>query len=129
MAIPYQTTKFKSANILVIAIWDSTAKFNSHQYFQLYGTLNRIIRCIRLTTVISYIHMYTHTHSHPDHHLHCSTSPRPHQPRHLSLGCKPTHRPPPVSFNRLHPDPNKPHPPPQSLSRHLRPLLLLLSNL
>ena len=33
MAIPYQTTKFKSANILVIVILGSTAKFNSHQYF------------------------------------------------------------------------------------------------
>ena len=37
MAIPYRTAKFKSANILVIAIWGSTAKFNSSQYFQLYG--------------------------------------------------------------------------------------------
>ena len=26
------------ANILAIAIWGSTAKFNSRQYFQLYGT-------------------------------------------------------------------------------------------
>ena len=40
MAILYRTAKFKSANILVIAIWGSTAKFiiNSHQYFRLYGT-------------------------------------------------------------------------------------------
>ena len=37
MAIPYRTGKFKSANILVIAILGSTAKFNSHQYFRLYG--------------------------------------------------------------------------------------------
>ena len=45
MVIPYQTAKFtcKSANILVIAILGSTAKFNSCQYFQLYGILyNRI---------------------------------------------------------------------------------------
>ena len=34
MAIPYQTAKFKFA----IAILGSTAKFNSRQYFQLYGT-------------------------------------------------------------------------------------------
>ena len=34
MAIPYQ-----SANILVIAIWGSTTKFNSRQYFRLYGTI------------------------------------------------------------------------------------------
>ena len=38
MAIPYRTAKFKSANTLAIAILDSTAKFNSRQYFQLYGT-------------------------------------------------------------------------------------------
>ena len=37
MAIPYQTTKFKSVNILAIAILDSTAKFNACQYFQLYS--------------------------------------------------------------------------------------------
>ena len=30
MAIPYQTTKFKSANILAMAIWDPTTKFNSY---------------------------------------------------------------------------------------------------
>ena len=29
--------KFKSANILLIAIWGSTAKFNVRQYFRLYG--------------------------------------------------------------------------------------------
>ena len=38
-SIPYLTTKFKSANILSIAILGSTAKFNSCQYFRLYGTL------------------------------------------------------------------------------------------
>ena len=38
MAIPYQTAKFKSANnILAIVILGSTAKFNSRQYFRLYG--------------------------------------------------------------------------------------------
>ena len=37
MAIPYRTAIFKSANVLAIAILGSTAKFNSHQYFQLYG--------------------------------------------------------------------------------------------
>ena len=37
MAIPYRTTKFKSANILKIAILGSTTKFNSRQYFRLYG--------------------------------------------------------------------------------------------
>ena len=37
MAIPYRTAKFKSVNILAIVIWGSTAKFNSHQYFWLYG--------------------------------------------------------------------------------------------
>ena len=38
MVIPYRTAKFKSANIiLLIAIWGSTAKFNAHQYFRLYG--------------------------------------------------------------------------------------------
>ena len=37
MAIPYQTAKFKSANILAMAILGPTAKFNSRQYFWLYG--------------------------------------------------------------------------------------------
>ena len=37
MAIPYRTAKVKSTNILSIAILGSTAKFNSRQYFRLYG--------------------------------------------------------------------------------------------
>ena len=37
MAILYRTAKFKSANILAVAILGSTTKFNSRQYFQLYG--------------------------------------------------------------------------------------------
>ena len=36
MVIPYQTTKF---NILTIAILDSTANLNSHQYFLLHGII------------------------------------------------------------------------------------------
>ena len=36
MAILYQTAKFKSTNILGIAILGSIAKFNSYQYFQLF---------------------------------------------------------------------------------------------
>ena len=47
MAIPYQTAKFKSANILTIAILGSTVKFNSRQYFRLYD-----------------IHVHSHTHTH-----------------------------------------------------------------
>ena len=39
MAIPYRTAKFKSANILAIAILGSTTKFNSRQYFRLYSIL------------------------------------------------------------------------------------------
>ena len=38
MAIPYRTAKFKSANIFLIVIWGSTAKFNARQYFRLYGS-------------------------------------------------------------------------------------------
>ena len=38
MAILYRTAKFKSANILSIAILGSTAKFNARQYFRLYGS-------------------------------------------------------------------------------------------
>ena len=37
MATLYRTTKFKSTNILAIAILSSNAKFDSHQYFRLYG--------------------------------------------------------------------------------------------
>ena len=43
MVIPYQTTKFKSANMFAMAIWDPTAKFNSRQYFRLYGTEDAIL--------------------------------------------------------------------------------------
>ena len=39
MTIPYRIAKFKSANILAIAILGSTAKFNSRQYFRLYGIM------------------------------------------------------------------------------------------
>ena len=39
MAILYQTAKFKSANMFAVAIWDPTAKYNSHQYFHLYGII------------------------------------------------------------------------------------------
>ena len=39
MAIPYRTAKFKSGNILAIAILGSTAKFNARQYFRLYGMI------------------------------------------------------------------------------------------
>ena len=42
MAIPYQTTKFKSANNFVMAILGPTAKYNSRQYFQLYSSLHNI---------------------------------------------------------------------------------------
>ena len=37
MVIPYWTAKFKFANIFVMAILGPTTKFNSRQYFRLYG--------------------------------------------------------------------------------------------
>ena len=37
MAIPYRAAKFKSANIFAMAMLGPTAKFNSRQYFRLYG--------------------------------------------------------------------------------------------
>ena len=43
MTIPYITTKFKSISNFVMIIWDPTAKFNSWQYFWLYG----IVLCAR----------------------------------------------------------------------------------
>ena len=46
MAIPYRTAKFKSANIFAMAIWGPTAKFNSHQYFQLYGSIIELVDSI-----------------------------------------------------------------------------------
>ena len=55
MAIPYRTTKFKSANILAIAILGSTAKFNSRQYFRLYGnvgTINQVSFLLSLSAVM-----------------------------------------------------------------------------
>ena len=55
MAIPYQTAKFKSANILAMAIWGSTTKFNPHKYFHLYG-MSLPVRETRYTVRASYIH-------------------------------------------------------------------------
>ena len=37
MVIPYRTAKFKFTNIFAVAIWRSTVKFNSRQYFCLYS--------------------------------------------------------------------------------------------
>ena len=42
MVIPYGTAKFISTNIFAMASWDPTAKFNSCQYFRLYGMLLHI---------------------------------------------------------------------------------------
>ena len=44
MAIPYWTAKFKSTNMFAMAIWEPTAKFNSRQYFRLYG-IHHKYRC------------------------------------------------------------------------------------
>ena len=41
MVIPYRTAKFKSANIFEMAISGRTAKFNSRQYFWLYGMIKQ----------------------------------------------------------------------------------------
>ena len=54
MAIPYRTMKFKSANILaIIAILSSTAKFNSRQYFRLYGMDTLSLPCPPLSLSLS----------------------------------------------------------------------------
>ena len=53
MVILYRTGKFKSANILAIALLGSTAKFNFHQYFQLYGTINSEFLNMIYTTAAS----------------------------------------------------------------------------
>ena len=50
MAIPYRTAKFKFANILATAILGSITKFNSRQYFRLYG--NNIISHIQYYTQV-----------------------------------------------------------------------------
>ena len=44
-AILYWTTKFKSASIFAVAILSPTARFNSHQYFWLYGITCLLIWC------------------------------------------------------------------------------------
>ena len=43
MAILYRIAKFKSANILAIAILGSTTKFNARQYFRLYGNIITVV--------------------------------------------------------------------------------------
>ena len=53
MVIPYRAAKFKSTNTFKMAIWDSTAKFNSRQCFWLYGT-----RSVSLTTS-GRVHVHT----------------------------------------------------------------------
>ena len=52
MAIPYQTAKFKSGNIFAMAIWGPTAKFNSRQYFRLYGIIFEKFRACKETPTI-----------------------------------------------------------------------------
>ena len=49
MAIPCRTAKFKFTNIFSMAILDPAAKFNSHQYSQLYGIAGTFSRrkCFR----------------------------------------------------------------------------------
>ena len=54
MAIPYRTAKFKSANILAIAILGSTAKFNARQYFRLYGSISIMCQVISLEDTLTY---------------------------------------------------------------------------
>ena len=46
MAIPYHTTKFKSANSVKNVVWGKTAKFNDHQYFRLYGRVHAHAGCL-----------------------------------------------------------------------------------
>ena len=53
MAIPYRTAKFKSANILIIAILGSTANFNSRQYFRLYGIYTPVEFSTRTSVTLS----------------------------------------------------------------------------
>ena len=59
MAILYQTTKFKSANILAIAILGSTAKFNSRQYFWLCSISLKVRPSLshKIRTAPLYIHV------------------------------------------------------------------------
>ena len=47
----YRTAKFKSANIFVMAILGPTAKYNSHQYFQLYSTCNYVSKYMHVTAL------------------------------------------------------------------------------
>ena len=44
MLIPYRTTKFKYTNSFTMVILGPTAKFNSRQYFQLYGMYMTLCR-------------------------------------------------------------------------------------
>ena len=58
MGISYRTAKFKSTNTFAMAIWGSTAKFNSHQYFRLYSNqiyikyLLTLGACMRITDLM-----------------------------------------------------------------------------
>ena len=71
MAIPYRTAKFKSANILAIAILGSTAKFNARQCFRLYGKLISVllgqfgdISTHALKWYLKICHILSHMHAH-----------------------------------------------------------------
>ena len=61
MAIPYQTAKLKSANTFAMAIWDPTAKFNSRQYFQLYGSIIALINNYVIVSITSTLHFSPET--------------------------------------------------------------------
>ena len=57
MVIPYRTAKFKSANIFAMAILGPTTKFNSRQYFWLYGRY--VLNITIALACVTYIH-YKH---------------------------------------------------------------------
>ena len=72
MAIPYRTAKFKSANTLVMAIWDPTAKYNSRQYFRLYSIYPLLTIAKRYFEGEFFLMLYVQDYALSDMLLHCA---------------------------------------------------------
>ena len=74
MVIPYRTTKFKSANIFSMAILGPSAKFNSCQYFRLYGMLNSLLQyyIVYIVCIACYVHVHVPWVETMEHNVHVS---------------------------------------------------------
>ena len=55
----YHTTKFKSANSVKYVVWGKAAKFDDHQYFQLYTVYTIFVPLLFTTQIVVPIIIYS----------------------------------------------------------------------